>query len=102
MIYFANASCSRRFQLNWKSWGIRGHFLQLFNLRKFSFYFQNFQPVAYPKNNYGKFYTGDSYIVLNVSAPFLSSVKLLSFKLIKKQKCEARIANQSLQPVVDS
>lgn len=28
---------------------------------------QNFQPVVYPKNDYGKFYEGDSYIVLNVS-----------------------------------
>uniref|UniRef100_A0A1I8NXC0 Gelsolin n=2 Tax=Stomoxys calcitrans TaxID=35570 RepID=A0A1I8NXC0_STOCA len=26
---------------------------------------ENFEPVAYPKNNYGKFYTGDSFIVLN-------------------------------------
>uniref|UniRef100_A0A1B0BZ83 Gelsolin-like domain-containing protein n=1 Tax=Glossina palpalis gambiensis TaxID=67801 RepID=A0A1B0BZ83_9MUSC len=25
----------------------------------------NFEPVAYPKNNYGKFYSGDSFIVLN-------------------------------------
>lgn len=28
---------------------------------------QNFEPVPYPKSDYGKFYTGDSYIVLNVS-----------------------------------
>ncbi|GAB0094218.1 Gelsolin [Sergentomyia squamirostris] len=26
---------------------------------------ENFEPVAYPKNDYGKFYEGDSYIVLN-------------------------------------
>lgn len=26
---------------------------------------ENFEPVLYPKNNYGKFYTGDSFIVLN-------------------------------------
>ncbi|XP_016974948.1 gelsolin isoform X2 [Drosophila rhopaloa] len=26
---------------------------------------EDFEPVAYPKNNYGKFYTGDSFIVLN-------------------------------------
>ncbi|XP_053946203.1 gelsolin [Anastrepha ludens] len=26
---------------------------------------ENFEPVAYPKNDYGKFYSGDSYIVLN-------------------------------------
>ncbi|XP_055624817.1 gelsolin-like isoform X1 [Toxorhynchites rutilus septentrionalis] len=26
---------------------------------------ENFEPVAVPKNSYGKFYTGDSYIVLN-------------------------------------
>ncbi|KAL7025953.1 hypothetical protein ACKWTF_013721 [Chironomus riparius] len=26
---------------------------------------ENFEPKAYPKNDYGKFYTGDSYIVLN-------------------------------------
>ncbi|XP_016992685.2 gelsolin isoform X1 [Drosophila takahashii] len=26
---------------------------------------ENFEPVVYPKNNYGKFYTGDSFIVLN-------------------------------------
>lgn len=26
---------------------------------------EDFKPVAYPKNQYGKFYTGDSYIVLN-------------------------------------
>ncbi|RZC38446.1 gelsolin, partial [Asbolus verrucosus] len=25
----------------------------------------NFKPVAYPQNDYGKFYTGDSYLVLN-------------------------------------
>lgn len=29
--------------------------------------FQNFKPVAYKKGDYGKFYTGDSYIVLFVS-----------------------------------
>jgi len=26
---------------------------------------ENFEPVPYPKSNYGKFYTGDSFIVLN-------------------------------------
>ncbi|XP_026475030.1 gelsolin isoform X2 [Ctenocephalides felis] len=26
---------------------------------------ENFEPVAYPKNDFGKFYTGDSYIILN-------------------------------------
>lgn len=26
---------------------------------------ENFEPVTYPKNDYGKFYSGDSYIVLN-------------------------------------
>ncbi|XP_068156937.1 gelsolin isoform X1 [Drosophila tropicalis] len=26
---------------------------------------ENFEPVPYPKNNYGKFYTGDSFIILN-------------------------------------
>ena len=26
----------------------------------------NFEPVAVAKNDYGKFFTGDSYIVLNV------------------------------------
>ncbi|KAL5274428.1 Gel family protein [Megaselia abdita] len=26
---------------------------------------ENFEPVNYPKNNYGKFFTGDSFIVLN-------------------------------------
>lgn len=26
---------------------------------------ENFEPVIYPKTNYGKFYTGDSFIVLN-------------------------------------
>lgn len=26
---------------------------------------ENFEPVAYPKTDYGKFYSGDSYIVLN-------------------------------------
>ncbi|XP_017057093.1 LOW QUALITY PROTEIN: gelsolin [Drosophila ficusphila] len=26
---------------------------------------ENFEPVAYPKNNYGKFFTGDSFIILN-------------------------------------
>nr|XP_014093046.1 gelsolin [Bactrocera oleae]XP_036217180.1 gelsolin [Bactrocera oleae] len=26
---------------------------------------ENFEPVVYPKNNYGKFFTGDSFIVLN-------------------------------------
>lgn len=31
------------------------------------FFLQNFEPVPYPKKDYGKFYTGDSYIVLNVS-----------------------------------
>lgn len=29
-------------------------------------FFKDFEPVAYPVNDYGKFYTGDSYIVLNV------------------------------------
>lgn len=28
---------------------------------------QNFKPVPYPKGDYGKFYTGDSYIILYVS-----------------------------------
>lgn len=28
---------------------------------------ENFNPVAVPKAEYGKFYTGDSYIILNVS-----------------------------------
>ncbi|XP_062124110.1 gelsolin isoform X1 [Drosophila sulfurigaster albostrigata] len=26
---------------------------------------ENFEPVPYPKNNYGKFFTGDSFIILN-------------------------------------
>ncbi|EDW05022.1 GH23246 [Drosophila grimshawi] len=26
---------------------------------------ENFEPVPYPPNNYGKFYTGDSFIILN-------------------------------------
>ncbi|XP_041673741.1 gelsolin isoform X2 [Drosophila eugracilis] len=26
---------------------------------------ENFEPVPYPKNDYGKFYTGDSFIILN-------------------------------------
>lgn len=33
----------------------------------FYFHLQNFEPVPYPKGDYGKFFTGDSYIVLNVS-----------------------------------
>lgn len=32
---------------------------------------ENFQPVAVPKAEYGKFYTGDSYLVLNVSRPLI-------------------------------
>ena len=28
---------------------------------------ENFQPVVIPKAEHGKFYTGDSYIVMNVS-----------------------------------
>ena len=39
---------------------------------------QNFEPIAYPKKEYGKFYTGDSYIVLNVSREMLmTSTRLL-------------------------
>lgn len=34
-------------------------------------YFQNFRPVAYPKNEYGKFYSGDSYVLLFVSVYLL-------------------------------
>lgn len=34
---------------------------------KFLYIPQNFEPVPYPKNNYGKFFTGDSFIILNVS-----------------------------------
>lgn len=30
------------------------------------FPFQNFSPVPYPNKDFGKFYTGDSYIILNV------------------------------------
>lgn len=37
---------------------------------------ENFQPVAVPKAEYGKFYSGDSYIVLNVSR-FLVNVATL-------------------------
>lgn len=29
-------------------------------------YFQNFEPVAVPTRDHGKFFTGDSYIILNV------------------------------------
>lgn len=31
---------------------------------------ENFQPVPLPKSDYGKFYTGDSYIVLQVRVVF--------------------------------
>lgn len=31
---------------------------------------ENFQPVPLPKSDYGKFYTGDSYIVLQVHVVF--------------------------------
>lgn len=33
---------------------------------------ENFQPVSLPKSDYGKFYSGDSYIVLQVlRMPFI-------------------------------
>lgn len=48
--------------------------------------FQNFEPKAYPKSDYGKFYTGDSYIVLNVShksnCKFLISITAASLRFI--------------------
>lgn len=28
---------------------------------------ENFRPVVVPKSSYGKFFTGDSYVILNVS-----------------------------------
>lgn len=34
-------------------------------------FLQNFKPVAYPQEEFGKFYTGDSYIILNVSDRFV-------------------------------
>lgn len=30
-------------------------------------FFQNFEPVRYPAKDYGKFYTGDSYIILQTN-----------------------------------
>lgn len=33
----------------------------------FTLYFQDFEPVPYPAKYYGKFYEGDSYIILKVS-----------------------------------
>lgn len=38
---------------------------------------QNFEPVPVPVKEYGKFYTGDSYIVLNVRV-----FKLLDLNLV--------------------
>lgn len=34
-------------------------------------YFQNFEPVAVPVRDHGKFFTGDSYIVLKVSSSIM-------------------------------
>ena len=56
---------------------------------------ENFQPVPLPKSEYGKFYSGDSYIVLQVHAEFIfillqfgcrfssSTVFMLNFKIKK-------------------
>lgn len=46
-------------------------FLSIWNI-----YFQNFAPVAVPSSDHGKFFTGDSYIILNVSA----DIRLISCK----------------------
>jgi hypothetical protein len=40
---------------------------------------QNFAPKPYPKTDYGKFYSGDSYIVLFVSMIWLKLVELLGW-----------------------
>jgi len=39
---------------------------------------QKFQVTTWPKNQYGKFFNGDSYIILNVSNIFLM-ISLFSF-----------------------
>ncbi|URE45109.1 Villin headpiece domain [Musa troglodytarum] len=37
---------------------------------------ENFQPVPLPKSDYGKFYSGDTYIILQVPFPPLLSLFL--------------------------
>lgn len=61
-----------------------------FNLYNF---FQNFQPVAYPKKDYGKFYTGDSYIVLYVGKiiPQKSSITISFSSRPNKIKMETSV-----------
>lgn len=54
VVYLVVLSDCERFRFN------------LFMKRNSIFFFQNFEPVPYPKKEHGKFYTGDSYIILNV------------------------------------
>lgn len=63
------------FQENCQSLTIIGknHFLNV--VYRVSF-FQKFEPVPVPEKSYGKFYSGDSYIVLNVSTTHLSFLKV--------------------------
>lgn len=49
-----------------KTYGVHIHS----NLIIFYLLFQNFEPAPVAANEFGKFYTGDSYIVLKVSNSF--------------------------------
>jgi len=38
--------------------------------------FQNFKVTTWPKEDYGKFFDGDSYIILNVSTEHVQTLEL--------------------------
>ena len=58
---------------------------------------QNFAPVAYDKKSYGKFYSGDSYIVLNVSIFGTKSVSTTSLGVNSNQFLQTRLSGDKLK-----
>jgi gelsolin len=58
---------------------------------------QNFAPVAYDKMSYGKFYSGDSYIVLNVSIFGTKSVSTRSHGINDNQFLQTRLSGDKLK-----
>ncbi len=68
---------------------------------------QKFKVTTWPKEDYGKFYDGDSYIILNVSTLSLDDNRLLFvshmlFLLSSAQTSLGDIKNEQLQSVHSS
>ena len=47
---------------------------------------QKFKVTEWPKEEYGKFYNGDSYIILNVSSAVIPPKMKISSKTIKRSE----------------